>query len=223
MKPFSIGRQNMSSTYYSNFEEKTHSISHGLGVVASLTALVLMLQQAGDDGWRIASSLVFGLSLCLLYTCSTLYHAWPDGAGKQLLRKFDHSAIFVLIAGTYTPFTLISLRHDGGWWLFGVVWAIALGGIALKVLTGARYQKLSLALYLIMGWLVLVMINPLLATVPPAGLYWLLAGGLCYSGGIVFYVQKKLFLHHLIWHLFVMAGSCCHFFAIYWYVLRTAG
>lgn len=209
----------MSITQYSPLEERSHSLSHGLGALASVLALVLMLQKAGSDGWQIAASLVFGLSLILLYSCSTLYHAWPAGAGKLLLRKLDHSAIFVLIAGTYTPFTLLSLREQGGWWLFAVIWGIALGGIVLKLLTGARFQKLSLALYLCMGWLVLVMIDPLLNSVPAPGLWWLLAGGLCYSGGVIFYVQKKLYLHHLIWHLFVMAGSTCHLLAVYWYVL----
>lgn len=212
----------MSSHQYSRFEEQSHSVSHGVGVAASLLALLLMLQKAGNDGWQLAASLVFGLSLALLYGCSTLYHAWPAGPGKLLLRKLDHSAIFVLIAGTYTPFTLLSLRDQGGWWLFGVVWGIALCGIVLKLLTGARFQKLSLALYLIMGWLVLVMIKPLLASVPAAGLWWLLAGGLFYSGGVIFYVQKKLYLHHLIWHLFVLAGSSCHFVAVYWYVMTAS-
>ncbi|HAT40822.1 MAG TPA: hemolysin III [Rheinheimera sp.] len=206
-------------THYSPIEEWGHSLSHGAGFIASIVALVVMLQASGDDPWRIASSLVFGISMCLLYASSTIYHAVPPGPWKLWLRKVDHSAIFLLIAGTYTPFTLISLRDDGGWWLFGIVWAIALAGVILKIFTGAKFQKLSIALYLMMGWLVVTMGETMLRLVPHEGLWWLLAGGLCYSGGVVFYVQKKLFFHHVIWHLFVLAGSICHFLAIYWYVL----
>ena len=208
------------ATSYSKVEEVSHAISHGLGVLASGVGLYLMLQLSADsDFWRQLSSWVFGLSLVLLYGSSTLYHSVQDLKHKLWLRKLDHSAIFVLIAGTYTPFTLVSLRDNWGWWLFALVWSIALCGVLLKLFTGAKYQKISIALYLIMGWLVLVAIDPMLTYVPINGMWWLLAGGLLYSGGVLFYVQKTLFMHHLIWHLFVLCGSVCHFFAVYFYVL----
>lgn len=207
-------------TSYSATEEVSHAISHGVGVFASLIGLYLMLKLSAEaDIWRQISSWVFGLSLILLYGSSTLYHAIHNQQHKLWLRKLDHSAIFVLIAGTYTPFTLISLRENWGWWLFAFVWTVALIGVLLKLLTGAKYQKLSLAMYLLMGWTVIVAINPMLTYVPAAGLWWLLAGGVLYSGGVAFYVQKTLFMHHLIWHLFVLSGSVCHFLAVYWYVL----
>ncbi len=207
-------------TSYSALEELSHAISHGIGVLVSVLALYLMLQQTSDtDVWRQISSWVFGLSLILLYASSTLYHSVHYQNYKLWLRKLDHSAIFILIAGTYTPFTLVSLRENWGWWLFALVWGIALAGVILKLFTGAKYQKLSIALYLIMGWIVIVAIDPMLTHVPAAGLGWLLAGGLFYSGGVLFYVQKTLFMHHLIWHLFVLAGSICHILAVYWYVL----
>ncbi|RVT49080.1 hemolysin III family protein [Rheinheimera sediminis] len=207
-------------TSYSATEEVSHAISHGVGVFASLIGLYLMLELSAEaDIWRQISSWVFGLSLILLYGSSTLYHAIHNQQHKLWLRKLDHSAIFVLIAGTYTPFTLISLRENWGWWLFAFVWTVALIGVLLKLLTGAKYQKLSLAMYLLMGWTVIVAINPMLTYVPAAGLWWLLAGGVLYSGGVAFYVQKTLFMHHLIWHLFVLSGSVCHFLAVYWYVL----
>lgn len=206
-------------TPYTPREEWGHSLSHGSGFIASLIGLILMLEASTGDIWKLASSWVFGLSMCLLYGCSTLYHAISHDVWKARLRKLDHSAIFVLIAGTYTPFTLISLRDDGGWWLFGVVWAITLGGVILKLLTGARFQKLSLALYLLLGWLVVVMIKPMLAQVPSGSLLWLLAGGLCYSGGVLFYIRKQMPYHHVIWHLFVLAGTICHFVAVYQYLL----
>lgn len=207
-------------TSYSALEELSHAISHGIGVLVSVLALYLMLQQTSDtDVWRQISSWVFGLSLILLYASSTLYHSVNHQNYKLWLRKLDHSAIFILIAGTYTPFTLVSLRENWGWWLFALVWGIALAGVILKLFTGAKYQKLSIALYLIMGWIVIVAIDPMLTHVPAAGLGWLLAGGLFYSGGVLFYVQKTLFMHHLIWHLFVLAGSICHILAVYWYVL----
>jgi hemolysin III len=208
------------ATSYSAVEEVSHAISHGLGVLASVVGLYLMLQLSADaDFWRQLSSWVFGLSLVLLYGSSTLYHSVQDLKHKLWLRKLDHSAIFVLIAGTYTPFTLVSLRDNWGWWLFALVWSIALCGVLLKLFTGARYQKISIALYLIMGWIVVVAIDPMLTYVPVNGMWLLLAGGLLYSGGVLFYVQKTLFMHHLIWHLFVLGGSVCHFLAVYFYVL----
>ncbi|OGO77305.1 MAG: hemolysin III, partial [Chromatiales bacterium RIFOXYA1_FULL_46_5] len=153
-------------TSYSATEELSHAISHGLGVLASVVGLYLMLElTANTDLWRQASSWVFGLSLILLYGSSTLYHSIQDLNHKLWLRKLDHSAIFILIAGTYTPFTLVSLRDNWGWWLFALVWSIALAGVLLKLFTGAKYQKLSLALYLIMGWIVVVAIDPMLTHV----------------------------------------------------------
>lgn len=205
-------------TNYSKTEEVGHSVSHGIGFLASIAALCLLVLKS-NDAWSFASSLVYGLSLCLLYLSSTLYHAIGNLDWKPQLRKLDHCAIFALIAGTYTPFTLISLREDGGWWLFALVWGFAVLGIVLKLFTTGKLQKLSVALYLLMGWIVVVRLDTMLERVPSEGLQWLVAGGLFYSLGVAFYVRKSLYFHHVIWHLFVLAGSICHFIAIYFYVL----
>jgi hemolysin III len=223
MRSVQITEQMKTVTSYSATEELSHAISHGIGLFASVLGLCLMLQlTAAADFWSQLSSWVFGLSLILLYGSSTLYHSIQDLKAKLWLRKLDHSAIFILIAGTYTPFTLVSLRENWGWWLFALVWTIAVAGVTLKLFTGAKYQKISISLYLIMGWIVLIALDPMLTYVPAAGLWWLLAGGLFYSAGVLFYVQKSLFMHHLIWHLFVLSGSCCHFLSVYWFVLQPS-
>lgn len=213
----------MTSTPYSPFEELLHALSHGIGALLSILALVLMLTlsvQLGDS-WYLASSLVYGSSLILLYSSSTLYHAMRNAAIKRRLRQLDHAAIFILIAGTYTPFTLINLRDNWGLPLFGLIWAIAIAGVIIELATGLKYKKLSLGLYLGMGWLVIVAIQPMLNHVASGGLLLLLSGGLCYSLGVIFYIWKRLYLHHVIWHLFVLGGSVLHFFAIYYYVLSA--
>ncbi len=211
----------MTSTPYSPLEELLHAVSHGIGAVLSVIALVLMLLlsvQTGDN-WHLASSIIYGSSLILLYSSSTLYHSIQRMAVKHRLRQLDHAAIFILIAGTYTPFTLINLRDNWGLPLFTLIWLVAISGVIIELATGLKYKKLSLGLYLGMGWLVIIAIQPMLNHVETGGLLLLLAGGLSYSFGVIFYAWKRLFLHHAIWHLFVLGGSVLHFLAVYYYVL----
>ena len=212
----------MTTTRYSAVEEFFHALSHGTGALLSIAGLILMLNIAVplNDGWYLASSLIYGLSLILLYSSSTLYHAISQADIKRRLRQLDHAAIFILIAGTYTPFTLLNLRDNWGLPLFTLIWAVALAGVIIELATGLKYKKLSLTLYLGMGWLVIVAIEPMLTHVPTGALLLLLAGGLSYSVGIIFYVWKRLFMHHVIWHLFVLAGSVMHFLAVYCYLFN---
>jgi hemolysin III len=205
---------------YQGHDELFHALSHAIGAVLSVIGLLLMLQSvSAAPPVTLAAVIAFGCSLILLYSCSAFYHACTDARKKAFWRKLDHSAIYLLIAGTYTPFTLISLKDSWGFYLVLVVWAIALLGVALEFVAHLRFKKLSLILYLVMGWLVVVAAEPMLEHVPSGGLWWLLAGGLCYSGGVVFYLWHRLRFHHLIWHCFVMAGSACHFWSVYRYVL----
>ena len=211
----------MTTTPYSPIEELMHALSHGIGALLSVAALALMLSVSlhSGDNWHLFSSIVYGGSLILLYTSSTLYHAISDLDIKRKLRQLDHAAIFILIAGTYTPFTLINLRDNWGLPLFGLIWLIAIIGVIVEVATALKYKKLSLALYLGMGWMVIIAIQPMLEYVEQGGLILLLAGGLSYSAGVIFYIWKTLFMHHAIWHLFVLAGSVLHFLAVYYFVL----
>lgn len=197
-------------------EEIANSVTHGVGLAGSVAAVpVLVYAAGGRDPWQLAGGVVFGVTLVLLYLASTLYHALPVCRAKTVLRTLDHSAIYLLIAGTYTPFTLGALRGPWGWGLFGTIWALALFGIVAKWTLGFRFPRLSTVLYLAMGWLVVVAIHPLVTNVSPAGLAWLLAGGLCYTGGVAFYVtDTRLRYGHALWHLFVVAGSACHFVAV---------
>jgi len=201
---------------YTPREEWVNALTHGLGAVLSAAGLAVLVTFASrhGDAWRIVSAAIFGATLVLLYTASTLYHSVPGERAKRLLRKFDHGAIFLLIAGTYTPFLLVNLRGPWGWSLFGVVWGLGVAGVALKFWFAGRFRLVSTAIYLGMGWLAVIAAKPLLASVPAAGLWLLLAGGLCYTGGTVFYLWKRLPYHHGVWHLFVLGGSICHFFAV---------
>lgn len=201
-------------------EEIANSISHGLGLVAALVGTPILIVQAarhGDAGF-IAGTSIFSATVILLYLASTLYHALPAGKAKRVFRVMEHSAIYLLIAGTYTPFTLGVLSGAWGWTLFGVVWGLAAAGVALKAFGRASHPILSTGLYLLLGWVVVIAIDPLLARVPTAGLLWLLAGGLSYTAGVAFFAtDSRLQYGHLVWHLFVMAGTACHYFAIIWY------
>lgn len=202
------------------WEEIANCIVHGAGLFGSLVALpVLMSAAAGRrDPWQLAGSAVFGITLVLLYLASTMYHAVPASRAKNVLRVVDHSAIYLLIAGTYTPFMLGALRGPWGWTLLIIVWALALAGIVTKLTIGFRYPRLSVALYLVMGWLMVVGIQPLMANVSREGILWLLAGGLCYTGGVAFYVtDARIRFGHALWHVFVLAGSVCHFVAVLQY------
>jgi hemolysin III len=201
-------------------EEIANSVTHGVALLASLAALpVLVLTALGrSDPWQLVGGIVFGASLVLLYTSSTLYHAVPESPAKRALRVLDHGAIYLLIAGTYTPFTLGALRGLTGWVLLVTIWALAVFGIVAKIALRFRYPRLSTALYLGMGWLIVLAIRPLVTHVSPAGLAWLFAGGICYTGGVAFYVTDgRLKYGHAIWHGFVTAGSACHFVAVLWY------
>jgi hemolysin III len=160
---------------------------------------------------------VFAATMLLLYLTSTLYHALPRNKAKRVFRVLDHGAIFLLIAGTYTPFTLGVLRGAWGWTLFGLVWSLALFGIVLKAVGGIRYPRLSTALYIGMGWLAIIAVRPLLLHVPPSGLLWLVGGGVAYTAGVAFYAAERLRYGHFVWHLFVLTGTSCHFWAVLWY------
>ena len=214
----------MASTYTPR-EELANSLTHGLGVALSIAGLVLMVVFSAryGDAWQVVSTTVFGATLVLLYSSSTIYHSFRDEQLKHVLQKFDHAAIFLLIAGTYTPFALITLRGPWGWSIFGVVWGLAVVGITLKFWFAGRFRLASTLIYIGMGWLVMVAIKPLVALLPPGGLRLLIAGGLCYTGGAAFYLWKRLPYHHAIWHLFVLAGSACHWAAVFLYLIPAAG
>lgn len=206
---------------YSVNEEIAHSVSHGLGVLASIVALAVMVAYASMYGsaLHVAAVGIYGGSLILLYTCSTLYHSIPIQGAQRILHILDHAAIYVLIAGSYTPFALISLEGQTGWWLFGVIWSLALAGVVFKVFFTGRFDRVSVALYLAMGWLVVAFAKPVIAAVPLGGLILLGAGGLAYSFGALFYLWHGLRFNHTIWHVFVLAGSVLHFFAILLFVI----
>ncbi len=196
--------------------ERFNGITHGVGAMASILGGVLLVGVAtrSGDAWKVVSVSIYSLTLLLLYLSSTLYHS-TRGATKDVLRKMDHCAIYLLIAGTYTPFTLVTLRATIGWTMFGVVWTLALLGIAQELLYARRGRVLSLVIYVVMGWLAVVGIGPLIDALGRTGFAWLAAGGVSYTAGIVFYATDHKVRHgHGIWHLFVLAGSSCHYIAI---------
>lgn len=197
-------------------DELASALTHGLGAVAALagSSVLITLAAIYGDGWQLAGAIVFGVALLLLYTASTLYHAIPHPGAKARLQVLDHCAIYVLIAGTYTPFTLVGLRGPWGWGLFAAIWTIALAGVIFKLFFTGRFRLLSTILYLAMGWLIVVAIEPLLHSVDVPTLCWLLAGGLFYTLGTYFYQRDTVRYFHAIWHLFVLAGSVCHFVAV---------
>ena len=201
-------------------EEIANTVSHGVGLLASIGVLpvLVVLAVRRHDPWQVVADAIFGAMLVLLYGASTLYHALPATApAKRVCRVIDHAAIFLLIAGTYTPFTLGVLRGPWGWSLFGVIWGLAALGIALKAGLGIRHPKLSTAVYLLMGWLVVIAVRPLVGRLGLHGMAWLLAGGLCYSAGVILYARPQLRYAHFVWHLFVLAGSACHCWAVAMY------
>jgi hemolysin III len=206
---------------YSVAEEIAHALTHGVGAIAAIVGLVFMLVWAVSygDTFHVVSASIYGASLILLYLASTLYHAFPWPRLKALFQQMDHAAIYVLIAGTYTPFALVNLRGAWGWTLLAVVWSIALIGVIMEVAMKERKKWLSLSLYLGLGWMAVVVIKPMLETVEAGGLWLLLAGGLAYTFGVIFYVWKSLRFHHAIWHVFVLAGSVLHFFSVFYFVL----
>jgi hemolysin III len=199
-------------------EEVANSVSHGLGLLAALIGgpILLIAAWRGGDRYFFIGTVVFIAAMLLVYLGSTLYHAWPRGTIKSIFQLIDHSAIFLLIAGTYTPFTLGPLRGAWGWTIFALVWTLAILGVILKSVHGTeRPKKLSMTLYLGMGWLILVAFRPLILHVPIPSLAWLVAGGIAYTGGVFFFVSKRSRYTHFVWHLFVLLGTTCHFLAVF--------
>lgn len=230
-------------------QELANSVTHGLGAALAVAGLVLMTIFAAlrGDARHIVGAVLFGSTLVLLYTMSTLYHAFRGPRVKKVFKILDHSAIYLLIAGTYTPFTLAAIRGAWGWSLFGIIWGLAILGVVLKATLYAKWvpaitpkpvdhlhalpdgpvpprhmKAISTAIYLAMGWLIVIAIVPLWHALSAAGLAWLFGGGLCYTAGAAFYSWRSLRFHHAIWHLFVVAGSLCHFFAVLWHVIPAA-
>jgi len=206
---------------FSKKEEALHAATHGLGAILGLVGLVFLVVLASKNGdvWRIVSFSIYGTTLFLLYLASTLYHSITHPKAKHVFRVLDHCSIYFLIAGTYTPFALVTLRGPWGWSFFGVVWALALLGVVFKIFFIHRFNTLSTLIYVAMGWLILIGGKTVLAQIPPAALKWLLAGGIFYTIGAVAFLLNRIRYHHVVWHLFVMAGSICHFGAILFHVL----
>jgi len=202
-------------------EEVANALTHGLGLLGSIVALPVLVVTAlaKGDALLVVGYSVFGATMVALYAASTIYHALPPSRAKQLFRVVDHVAIYLLIAGSYTPFTFGVLRGAWGWTLSGIVWSLAIVGILLKTTVGFRFPRASTVLYLSMGWLAVVAAKPLAAAVPGAGLAWIIAGGLLYTGGVVFYARDYRPWHHTVWHLFVLGGSACHFMAVWRYAV----
>jgi len=206
---------------YTLTEEVVHAATHGAGVILSIAGLTWMLYLSigSADPWRIIASSVYGLSLISLFLASTLYHGLHASRHKHWFKLIDHCAIYLLIAGTYTPFLIVAMRSKTGWWMFGAVWTIATAGVLTKLWFKHRYPKLSLAGYLLMGWLIVLVVPQIAEAIGTSGMVWLVAGGLSYTVGALFYAADRITFNHAIWHVFVLAGGVCHFLAVVWYVL----
>lgn len=206
---------------YSFLEELFNSITHGAGVLLSIAALVWLIIFSASQGStsHIVSGAIFGVTLILLYSSSTLYHSFQKPQVKRVFKIMDHSCIYLLIAGTYTPFLLVTLRGFLGWTMLGVIWFLAVAGVVFKIFFVHRFKIVSTIAYVLMGWIIIIAIKPLVDSLPSGGIVWLIAGGLAYTLGVVFYAWKSLPFNHAIWHLFVLGGSVCHFFAVIFYVL----
>jgi len=209
---------------YNVLEEVLHAVTHGVGVLLSIAGLswMLYLSISAEDPWRIAASLVYGLTLIALFLASTVYHAMYASRHREIFKMLDHCAIYLLIAGTYTPFLLVAMRTNTGWWLFGAIWALATAGIIKKLMFKHRFPKFALASYLAMGWLIVIAAPEMAAAIGTNGMIWLFAGGLCYSLGAIFYALEKIPYNHTVWHVFVLAGGVCHFLSVIWHVLPAA-
>ncbi len=198
------------------YEELANSLTHGFGVAASVAVCAILVVRASlfGDAWRIVGAAVFGATLISLYTASTLYHAVRSQRVKARLKVMDHAAIYLLIAGSYTPFTLVELRGGWGWSLFGVIWGLAACGVVFKLFFTGRFRRISTGIYIGMGWLVVIAIVPMIREMAPVVLGWLLAGGVVYTAGTVFYHSRRVPYAHAVWHLFVLGGSMCHAIAV---------
>jgi len=209
---------------YSIAEELFHAISHGAGAILSIAGLSWMLYVSIEaaDPWRISASIVYGISLIALFLASAVYHAMHTSRHRQLFKLLDHCAIYLLIAGTYTPFLLVAMRTTTGWWLFGAIWTLATAGILTKLWFRDRFPRFALAGYLVMGWLVVIALPQVVDAVGPGGMAWLVAGGLSYTIGAGFYAAKRVSFGHAIWHVFVLLGGIYHFLAVTWHVLPVS-
>jgi hemolysin III len=209
--------------YYSPIEEKINIISHAIGFILSIVALVLLVTHANlyGDAWHIVSFSLFGASLIILYAASTFYHSAKKPELRNRLNVIDHASIYVLIAGTYTPFTLVTLKGTIGWVIFGISWGLALTGIILKLFFTGKYDLISTIMYVLMGWVIVFAIKPLINNLPLEGLLWLFAGGISYTSGAIVYSIKKIKFNHAIFHMCVLIGSFCHFMSVFFYVLPS--
>jgi hemolysin III len=207
--------------FYTQAEEKANSLTHAAGVVLSLGGLILLVTATAQQGdpRRLVSCTIYGVTLLLFYSFSTIYHSARRPRTKYLFRILDHVSIYLVIAGTYTPFALVTLQGAWGWSLFGVIWGLAIIGAVFKTFLTHRLRVLGPIFYIAMGWLVIIAVKPLLAVLPLAGFWWLVAGGVIYTVGVLFYAIEKIPYNHTIWHVFVLVASVCHYLAVYWYVV----
>jgi len=207
--------------HYSTAEERINILSHVLGFILSIVALVLLVRHASINGdvWHVVSFSVFGVSLMILYAASTVYHSARNIQFRRKMRIVDHASIYILIAGTYTPFTLVTLNGFSGWMIFGITWGMAVVGIVLKLFYTGKYDAVSTLMYVFMGWIIVFAIEPLIDNLSSDGLFWLVAGGMAYTTGAILYSIKKIKFNHAIFHVFVLVGSFCHFISVYFYIL----
>lgn len=218
---FCCWRIMIKNNYYSSLEERINIISHGIGFFLSIAALTLLIVFSSIYGnvWHIVSFSIFGSSLVLLYSASTFYHSAKKEQARRVWKIIDHSFVYLLIAGTYTPICLITLHGKIGWTILGISWGLAFAGTSLKLFFTGKFRKLSTILYLFMGWMIIFAVKPLWEHLPRAGFLWLLLGGVCYTVGAIFYSIQKIELNHAIFHIFVVLGSCCHFVLVFFYLL----
>jgi hemolysin III len=216
--------QHAREALYTAGEEIAHAVTHGLGLALSVAGLVVLVVAAAlrGDAWHVIGCAVFGTTLVLLYAASTLYHGIPTPRAKPVLRQLDHAAVYLLIAGTYTPFTLVNLRGGWGWTLLALVWGLATLGIALQVAIPRRARRAPVPVYLAMGWLIVIALQPLIRSLDSEGLLLLVLGGAMYTLGVIFYAWRRLPYNHAVWHVFVLAGSVCHFSCVLGYVVPAA-
>lgn len=201
-------------------EEIASSISHGIGTALAITAFVILVVTAARKGnpWLVTSFSIYGFGLTMLFLMSVFSHAFPVGKVKRFFQVMDYSSIYLLIAATYTPIVLGPIRGPSGWWVFGIIWGLAVCGVLFKLFLFGKFELISLGLYIAMGWLITTTIKPLLTVVDKGFIFWILAGGIFYTSGVIFYALKKMPYHHFVWHLFVLAGAACHFFGFLFYI-----
>ncbi|MDF9761059.1 hemolysin III [Peribacillus simplex] len=212
----------MANTHvYTKKEEVVNAITHGVGVLLSIAALVFLIIFSVQKGspWHVVISVIYGASMLLLYVSSTLVHSFPEGKTKDIFEIFDHSAIYIFIAGTYTPIMVLVIQGSLGWTLLGIIWGVAIIGVVFKAFYVKRFLFLSTLLYIAMGWMIVIVWGPLTAAMPSEGIQLLIAGGLLYTFGAIFYVWRGFPFHHAVWHVFVLGGSATHFFAVLFYIL----